>query len=49
MKIRPQQAQEVKQGRKKKVNPKKPHQKMKQKMKRTPPTKQIKNSQKKKV
>ena len=47
MKKRPQQAQEVKQGRKKKVNPKKPYQKIIQKRKRPPPTKQIKRSQKK--
>ena len=40
MNVRSQQAQEVKQVRKKKVTPKKPHQQMKQKRKRTPLSKQ---------
>ena len=44
MKVRPQQAQEVKQARKKKVTPKKPHQQIKLERKRTPVTKQTKNN-----
>ena len=47
MKMRSQQAQEVKQVRKKKVTPKKPHQQMKQKRKRTPLSKQARGNQNK--